>query len=250
MSHYNGCNRDIGLPGCSEANYPRQCNQGSITSKHEYADNDWHLYQRLHYIQENLQACHYISIQNGRCNIQDTKGERPMSYGRWCPQQMRVARSTSTQCQSDYYQHSTLINIAHLPFSNQPSCFVPQPASSMFSSASISSFDILPQIQCPSQDMTILSPQHIPPNTVYHSQLFYAFILNQHQVINSFSTFQMYSTDCCQHGSLSYVKFPSHLLSSTMLHLNIELLALHSSCKQPHSALEKTSCNIATGHIF
>ena len=95
-----------------------------------------------------------------------------------------------------------------------------------------------------------LSPQHIPPNIVYHSQLFYAFILNQHQVINSFSTFQMYFTDCCQHGSLSYVKFPSHLLSSTMLHLNIELLALHSSCKQPHSALEKTSCNIATGHIF
>ena len=106
-----------------------------------------------------------------------------MSYGRWCPQQMRVARSTSTQCQSDYYQHSTLINIAHLPFSNQLSCFVPQPSSSMFSSAFISSFDLLPQIQCPSQDMTILSPQHIPPNTVYHSQLFYAFIQNQHQLL-------------------------------------------------------------------
>ena len=96
---------------------------------------------------------------------------------------MRVARFTSTQQQSDLHQHSTLISNVHLSFSNQPSYFHPQPTSSMSSLASPSSLDHQPQIYCPSQDMTILSPQHmtIPTNTVYHSQLSNSFIQTQHE---------------------------------------------------------------------
>ena len=92
---------------------------------------------------------------------------------------MRVARSTSNYYQSGLLQHSTVIGKVHLPFSNQPSHFLPQPASSMSSSASLSSFD--PQSQ---NLMTILSPQHItiPTNTVNHSQLLiYGFTQTQHQ---------------------------------------------------------------------
>ena len=53
-------------------------------------------------------------------------------------QQVRVARFTSTQQQSCLRQHSTLIGKVHLPFSNQPSHFLPQRAVSMSSSAFLS----------------------------------------------------------------------------------------------------------------
>ena len=88
----------------------------------------------------------------------------------WYPQQMRAVKLTSTQQQSCLLQHSTLICKVHLLFSNQPSHFLPQPASSMSYSASLSSFDL--EISHPSQDMTVLSPQHmtIPTNTACYSQ--------------------------------------------------------------------------------
>ena len=56
-----------------------------------------------------------------------------------------MARLTSTQQQSNLGQHSTLNRKVHLPFSNQPSYFPPQPASSMSSSTSLSTFDLQPQ---------------------------------------------------------------------------------------------------------
>ena len=40
---------------------------------------------------------------------------------------------------------------------------------------------------------------------------------------------------------LSFTKSPFHFVSGTMLHFHTELLTLHSSCRQPHSALEETS---------
>ena len=48
------------------------------------------------------------------------------------------------------------------------------------------------------------------------------------------------------HGSMSIAKFPSHFLSSTTLHFHTVLLALHTRCKQPLSALEEISCHTAT----
>ena len=62
---------------------------------------------------------------------------------------MRVARFTSTMQQSDLRQHSTLIGKVHLSFSSQPSYFLPQPAFSTSSSASLSSFVIQPQYLIP-----------------------------------------------------------------------------------------------------
>ena len=58
--------------------------------------------------------------------------DTPMSKILLCPQQMRVAKFTSTQHQCDLYQHSTMIGKGHLPLSNQPSHFLPQPAFSIF----------------------------------------------------------------------------------------------------------------------
>ena len=65
--------------------------------------------------------------------------------------------------------HTTLIDKVHLPFSNQSSHFLPQPAFSMSSLASCSSFDLQPQNLMP------FSLQHmtIPTNAVCHSRLTY-----------------------------------------------------------------------------
>ena len=49
---------------------------------------------------------------------------------------------TPTQQPSDLHQHSTLIGKVHLPYSNQPSHFLPRPASSMSSSDTLSPFDL------------------------------------------------------------------------------------------------------------
>ena len=127
---------------------------------------------------------------------------------------MRVTRITSTQQLYDLCQHSTLINKVYLPFSNQLSQFLPQPAFSMSSSASLSSFDLQPpflpltfnlEVSCPSQEIIILSLQHmtIPTNTVCHRQLIYGFFQTQHehQICRSFSVLELYSTHCSHHGS-------------------------------------------------
>ena len=95
----------------------------------------------------------------------------------------------------------------HLPFTNQPSHFLPQPASS----ASLSSFDLQPQIQNPPQHMTI------PTNTDCQSQMIHCFIHNQHQyqvlVCNFFSAIEhpsaRVSTQVSQHASLFFTRFPS-----------------------------------------
>ena len=60
-----------------------------------------------------------------------------------------MVRFTSTNQQSDLRQHSTLIGIVDLTFSNQPSHFLPQPPSTMSSSVSVSSFDLQPQNPMP-----------------------------------------------------------------------------------------------------
>ena len=52
-----------------------------------------------------------------------------MSTIRQFPQQVRVAGFTSIRQPSDLHQHSTLIGKVHLPMSNQPSHFIPKPAS-------------------------------------------------------------------------------------------------------------------------
>ena len=120
-------------------------------------------------------------------------------------QQVTVARFTSTQKRSCLRQHSTLNGKVHLSFSKQPSYFPPQPAFSMSSLASPSSFDLQPQNLMPSYDMTILSPQHmtITTNTYFHSQLIYCFLQNQHehQICRSLSVFALPTTHCSHHGS-------------------------------------------------
>ena len=63
--------------------------------------------------------------------------------------QLRVARYTSNQQQCDLRPHNNMISKVHLPFLNQPSHFIPQPASSMSSFTSLSSFDLQPQNQLP-----------------------------------------------------------------------------------------------------
>ena len=98
------------------------------------------------------------------------------------PQQMRMARCTSTQQQSESRYLPTLIGNVYLPFSNRTSYFLPQPASFMSSLASLSSLTFSLKIKCPSQNKTILSPQHMtmPKNSVCHSQLIHGFTQAQH----------------------------------------------------------------------
>ena len=50
----------------------------------------------------------------------------------------------------------------------------------------------------------VLSPQHIttPANTACHSWLIHSFIQAQHQILRSFSIFELYSTHCSHHGSV------------------------------------------------
>ena len=108
------------------------------------------------------------------------------------PQQVRLARFTSTQQQSCLRQHYTLISKVHLPISIQSSHFLHQPASFLSYLASLSSFDLQAQNLMPfSKQMTILSPQHmtIPANTVCHSQLIYGVAQTQyeHQICRFFS---------------------------------------------------------------
>ena len=105
------------------------------------------------------------------------------------------------------------------------------------------------KIQCPSQDMTILFPQHIamPMNTVCHSQLVYSFLQTQHEheICASFSVFELHSTHC-SHFTLSFVKFQSHFHSGTILHSHTVLLALCNSYMLSLSALEETFCHTET----
>ena len=86
---------------------------------------------------------------------------------------MRVARFTSTQQLSDLSHHYTSIVKVHLPFSNQPSHFLPQAAFSMSSLTYISTHDIQPQDIMPFSRHDHPSPQHmiIQTNTVCNSQL-------------------------------------------------------------------------------
>ena len=77
--------------------------------------------------------------------------------------------------------------------------------------------------------MTILSPEHmtIPTNTVCNSKLIYIFIQTQHQLLSSFSTFELYSTHCSHHGFICSLKSPISL-SGTIFYFYTELLVLHS----------------------
>ena len=121
------------------------------------------------------------------------------------PQQVRVTKFTSTQQQSDVHQHSTMIGKVHLPFSNKPSHFLPQPDFSMSSSASLSSFDVQPQNLIPfSRHDPPLSSTHDHTNEQCHSQQNHSLIQTQlqHQIHRSFSVLQLYFTHCSHHGYL------------------------------------------------
>ena len=120
----------------------------------------------------------------------------------WYPQQVMVARFTSIQKQSDLHQHH-FDRQSVIPFSNQPLHFLPQPAFSMSSLASLSSFELQPQ-----NLMLFLghdNPLTIPMNTVYHYQLIYCLFQTQHEhhIHRSFPIFELYCTHCCHHGSFS-----------------------------------------------
>ena len=95
------------------------------------------------------------------------------------PQHVRVARFTSTQQQSDLWQHFTSIRKVHLPFSTKLHTI-----SSMSSLASLSSFDLQSQNLMPfsRHDHTVSSTHDHTTNTVCHSQLIYGFIQTQHHV--------------------------------------------------------------------
>ena len=66
---------------------------------------------------------------------------------------------------------------------------------------------------------------------ICHSQLIYGFIQTQHEH-QSHKSFPILHTLFSPWISLTYVKFPSHFLSGTMLHFHAVLLALHNSYKQ------------------
>ena len=142
-------------------------------------------------------------IHRGIEGIKKVERDMPISKIWQYPQQMRVARFTSTQQQSCLSQHSTLNGKVHLSFSNQPSYFLPQPAISKSSMASHSSFDLQPHFT--SQDVNILYFQHmtIPTNTVCHSQLISSFLQtqNEHEIHRSFSVFVLHSKHSSNHGS-------------------------------------------------
>ena len=97
------------------------------------------------------------------------------------------------------------------------------------------------QVQCPSQDMTILPHQHmiIPANTVCHRQMIYSFIQTQHQLLRPISIFDLYSTHSSHHRSLCPLQDSNIAFFQAPLHLHTVLLALHYSYKQPLSALEE-----------
>ena len=109
---------------------------------------------------------------------------------------MRVARFTSTQQQSCLRRHSILNGKVHLPFSSQPSYFLPL------------TFNL--KILSPSYDVTILSPQHltISTNTACHSQLIYIFIQTQHehQICRSFSVFLSCTPHIAHTMDLSFLR--------------------------------------------
>ena len=119
------------------------------------------------------------------------------------PQQERVAGFTPTQQQSYLCQ----LRSAQCIFPSQTNLhtfflnlFFPCPLQPPFPPLT---FNL--KIQCPSQNMTVLSPRlmTIPSDTVCHSQLIYGFTLTQHehQICRSFSMFDQHSTHCSHHGS-------------------------------------------------
>ena len=117
-----------------------------------------------------------------------------------------MARLTSTRLQSDLRQHSTVIVKVHLPFSNQPSHFLPQPT--FWLAFFHLTFNL--KTECPSQVMTILSPQQMtmPMSTVCHGQLIYGFIQTQQLILRSVYIYELYSTHCSHNGSLCLCKIP------------------------------------------
>ena len=138
-----------------------------------------------------------------------------------------------------------------LPFSNQPSYFLPQPAFSMSSAVCRSIVDLQTKNIMPSSrhDHPLSSIHEHTNDTLCHSQLIYRFTQTQHdhQFHRSFSIFELYSTTLLSPWiSLSIIKFQSHFLSTTMLHFHTEMLVLHNYHKQPISTLEEISCHTAT----
>ena len=115
---------------------------------------------------------------------------------------------------------------AHHPYTSQPSCFLPQPASSMSSSLSISSFDHQPQSPMPSS-----RHDHPPFSTNEHtnthclSQPTNCFTQNQHKVLSSIYIIELNSTHCSHHGSCRplkkciEVKWKENFIIHIMIHV-------------------------------
>ena len=123
------------------------------------------------------------------------------------PQQVRIPRFTSSQKQSSLRRHSTLIIKVNLPFSDQLSHFLPQPAFSMSSLASLSSFELQPRNLMP-----FLRHDHPLSSTHGHTNehclplwlhCYYGFIQTQHehQIRRSFSVVELLSTHSSYRGS-------------------------------------------------
>ena len=143
-----------------------------------------------------------------------------------------------------------LICKAHLSRSSHPSCFS-CPAFFMFFSASISSFDLRPQTlmlfqihgQPPSKLCDHVNTPCLPKTTD----------LLSYSSPTSVSSCCFFYIPAVMHTllspwiSLSFIEFPSLILSGTMIHFHAELVALHSSCKQLLSALEEI-CFHAVAH--
>ena len=149
------------------------------------------------------------------------------------PQQVRLTAFTSTQQQSSLCWHSTLNGKVHLPFSNQPSYFLPHPVSSMSSSASL----------WPSTSKSN-APLKTWPSSLHNKWPYKwtLFAIANWSVVSFKPSMNIKSVDpflylsCTpQHCSPwiipSFVKFPSHFHSGTMLHFYTVLPALHNSYK-------------------
>ena len=118
------------------------------------------------------------------------------------PQQVRMARFTSTKQQSCLCRHSTLISKEHLPFSNQPSHILPQPAFFMSSSASFSSFDLQPQNLMPfSRHYHPLSSTNDHANEHFAIAILYIVSFKSRMNIKSVDIFLSFS--CTPHIALT-----------------------------------------------
>ena len=128
-----------------------------------------------------------------------------------------------------------------------------QPASFMLSSASVFCFQHRGLMPFSRHSHPLSSTHDLTNDTFCNSKLIYGFIQTQHhhQVLISSSIFEPYSTHCCHHGSLSFVKFISNFFFSHHASLPCRTAGLTlSSCRQPLFIQQLTTHTYPSSILF